>query len=480
MVLFGSIKRRLIALHLIAILAASVVLPLVLYWRVNATARALHERALHEQAELILGYLHHAPDGTWSLDLPNNIRQLYSPDYDRYAFAILTHSSQVLFSSLANNAPVFHSDPRLDRPSYFERAVGTARYFGATIPVTVNSIPLSVQISQDQAHRDVLIDDIVEEFLPHVGWVTIPILLVLLGIDLIIFRRTLRPLEDASALAQRIGPSSTGLRLPEQAMPGDVLPLVRAVNQALDRLERGFMTQREFVADASHELRTPLAILRAQVEALDDKVAARILGSDIDGMTQVVNQMIDFAESDALTINSTKSTDLRSVCAEVAAFMAPIAVASAKEIEVTGATDAVRVFGNGSALFQAIRNLVENAITHAPPGSVVEICVGADGSVAVADSGPGIPPEQRDLIFQRFWRGDRRRAGSAGLGLSIVARIVGAHGGEIEVRDRAGGGSVFVMRLRAISPARTDLTGHPYTPRSSAHSETTTPWAVSG
>lgn len=454
MPLFGSIKGRLIALHLIAVLAVAVALPLVLYWRVDATARELHERALREQAELIVGYLHHAPDGTWSLDMPNSIQELYSPGYARYAFAILTHSSQVLFSSLANNQPVFHTEPRLDHPTYFERAAGTARYFGATIPVTVDSIPLWIQISQDQAHRDVLIDDIVAEFLPHVGWVTIPILLVLLGIDVVIFRRTLRPLEEASDLAQRIGPGSTDLRLPEARMPGDVLPLVRAVNQALDRLEQGFNTQREFVADASHELRTPLTILRAQVEALADKDAARELSIDIDSMTRVVNQLIDFAESDTLMIKPTEAADLRLVCTEVASFMAPIAVASAKNIAVTGVNDPVWVYGNGSALFQAVRNLVENAITHTLPGSAVEIRVGADASAAVSDTGPGIRPEQRDLIFQRFWRGDRRRAGSAGLGLSIVARIVRAHGGLIELHDREGGGSVFIIKLRRVALQR--------------------------
>jgi signal transduction histidine kinase len=448
MPLFGSIKRRLIALHLIAVLAIAAVLPLVLYWRVDATARDLHERALREQAGLIAGYLHHAPDGTWTLDLPDNLRQLYSPGYARYAFAILTHASQVLFSSLASNQPVFHTEPRLDHPTYFERSAAKARYFGATIPVTVDAVPLWIQISQDQAHRDVLIDDIVAEFLPHVGWVTIPILLMLLGIDLLIFRRTLRPLEEASALARRIGPSSTDLRLPEARMPGDVLPLVRAVNQALDRLERGFIMQREFVADASHELRTPLAILRAGVETLDDRDAARELSGDIDGMTRVVNQLIDFAESDTLTIKPSEVADLRAVCAEVAAFMAPIAVAAAKNIAVTGAADPVWVYGNASALFQAVRNLVENAITHTAPGSAVEIGVGADGAAAVSDAGPGIPAEHRELIFQRFWRGDRRRAGSAGLGLSIVARILDAHGGRIAVDDRPGGGTVFRIRLR--------------------------------
>ncbi|MCL2428828.1 MAG: sensor histidine kinase [Alphaproteobacteria bacterium] len=452
MPLFGSIKRRLIALHLIAILAVAVVLPLALYWRVDATARALHERALRDQAEQIAQYLHQAPDGTWALTLPDAVRLLYSPGYARYGFSILTQTGEVLFTSLEEREPLFRADPRRDRPSYFERQVGKSRYFGASVPITVQQTPLWVQISQDQAHRDVLIDDIVEEFLPHVGWVIIPILLVLLGIDLAIFGRTLRPLEEASRFARQIGPTRTGLRLPEAKMPGDVLPLVRAVNEALDRLERAFITQREFVADASHELRTPLAILRAQVEALGEQDTTRELIGDIDNMTRIVNQLLDFAESDTLTIKSGDVADLRSVSAEVAVFMAPVAVASGKNIAVAGPANPVWVHGNAAALFQAIRNLTENAIAHTAPGTVVEISVGSEGSVTISDDGPGIPVEQRDLIFQRFWRGDRRRTGSAGLGLSIVARIVAAHAGQIEVRGGPHGGAVFAIKLRKADP----------------------------
>jgi signal transduction histidine kinase len=311
---------------------------------------------------------------------------------------------------------------------------------------------LWIQISQDQAHRDVLIDDIVAEFLPHVAWVIIPILLVLLGIDLLIFGQALQPLEEASARAERIGPTRTDIRLPESRMPRDVLPLVHAVNQALDRLERGYIVQREFVADAAHELRTPLAILRAQVETIASQEATRTLLDDIDNMTRIVNQLIDVAESDTLMIKPDEVADLRAVAAEVAAFMAPVALSHGKGIALSGENGAVWVQGNGGALFQAIRNLVDNAITHTAPGTTVEIVVEDAGRVAVRDEGEGIPEAQRGLIFERFWRGDRRRAGSAGLGLSIVDRIVKAHGGDINVTDGPERGAVFTITLRRASP----------------------------
>jgi len=444
---FSSIKGRLIALHVIALIAAAVVLPLTLYWRVDATARELHERALRQQAEQIASYLRRGADGQWILDLPDSLRHLYSINYDRYGYAVLTGSGAVLFSSRAPGEPLFPAQPRGDSPTYGERDIGKSRFFDASVPVSIGSQTLWVQISQDQAHRDVLIDDIVANFLPHIAWVILPILLALLGIDLLIFRKALHPLEEASALARQIGPARTDLRLPEARMPRDVLPLVRAVNAALDRLEHGFSVQREFVADAAHELRTPLAILQAQVEALTERSAADELLADIAGMARIVNQLIETAEFDRLTIGPGEQADISAVCTDVAAFMAPMALARDRGIAVAANTP-VWVHGNAGALFSAVRNLVENAIAHTPPGTTVEIAAAVDGTIVVSDHGPGVPPEQRDLIFQRFWRGDRRRAASAGLGLAIVARILQAHGGSIEVRDGPEQGAMFIVQLR--------------------------------
>jgi signal transduction histidine kinase len=321
------------------------------------------------------------------------------------------------------------------------------------VPTRIESTTVWIQISQDQAHRDVLIDDIVAEFLPHVAWVIMPILLVLLGIDFLIFRGVLRPLEAASMLARQIGPTRTDLRLPEGRMPREVAPLVRAVNEALDRLERGFLIQREFLADAAHELRTPLAILRAEVEALGEREATRELLADVDSMARIVSQLIDIAESDALVIKVGDRADLRSICTEVVEFMAPVAVAQGKSIAVVGTTEPVWVAGSGSALYRAVRNLVENAITHTAPGTTVEVAVGTNGSVVVSDEGSGVALDQRELIFQRFWRGERQHSGSTGLGLAIVSRIVKAHGGRIDVRDRPVRGAAFSISLRQADMA---------------------------
>jgi signal transduction histidine kinase len=122
---------------------------------------------------------------------------------------------------------------------------------------------------------------------------------------------------------------------------------------------------------------------------------------------------------------------------------------------VTGTPGPVIVYGNGDTIARALRNLVENALAHTPAGSAVELAVAADGAISVLDRGPGVPKAERDHIFRRFWRGDRRRSGSgsAGLGLAIVARIAEMHGARLSVDDRPGGGAVFAMRFAAAAPA---------------------------
>jgi signal transduction histidine kinase len=120
-------------------------------------------------------------------------------------------------------------------------------------------------------------------------------------------------------------------------------------------------------------------------------------------------------------------------------------------VALTGAENPVWVRGNAELLRRAIRNLVENALNHSAPGKTVEVRVSDDGAVSVIDEGPGIMPAERALIFQRFWRRDRRRAGSAGLGLSIVQRIVDAHFGTVKVDNNSGGGAIFTIQLAALA-----------------------------
>jgi signal transduction histidine kinase len=444
----GSIVSRIVYLHIAAILIASIFMPLALYEALRAAAEDLHHRALGEQADEIAHYLRAEPDGSLSLELPPSVRELYAENYGRYEFSVLDEAGRVVASSSADpNSKVDGVNGFRAQPRFFEYQRNDKRLYGADIPEMVAGRHIHVQVSEDLQHRDVLIDDIVTNFLVDVGWVPIPILVVLLIIDIGIFWRALRPVVQASALAAKIGPSRTDVRLPTAGMPREIVPLVQAVNAALDRLEQGFRAQRDFTADAAHEMRTPLTILRTHVDTLADDAVTRALRSDISGMSRIINQLLEIAELETLVVTPEQRTDLRSVCIEVAAFLAPLALAQGKQVAVTGAECEIWVKGDGVTLFQALRNLAENAISHTAPGTTVELRLVPPGSVEVRDRGPGVPLAARQHIFRRFWRGDRRRPGGGGLGLAIVARILDAHGGAITVEDRVGGGAVFTLRL---------------------------------
>jgi signal transduction histidine kinase len=448
MSLFKSITRRIIFLHVIAISITSAFMPIALYWLLRDAAQDLQHRSLRENAGLITRYLSVAPDGALQLQLPADLNALFSEAYGRYAYSIVDASGKVLFSSLQASRPVFNKLTPRAYPEYLERKRGDVILSGANIPTRIGDQTVWVQVGQDLEHRDVLIDDIVREFFSRVGWITIPILLSLLIIDVSIFRRSLRPLLQASQMAEQIGPDRAGVRLPLDSIPNEIKPLVHTINQALDRLERGILVQRDFTADAAHELRTPLSILQARVDTLSDKQSAKELTRDIGRMKRIVTQLLDIAELEAFAVGPREAADLKAVCIDVAEYVAPLAVAEGKQVHLDAPENPVPIRGNAEVLFRAVRNIAENAIRYTPRGTAMTIAVRQDATVSVIDQGAGITPSERAQIFQRFWRKDRSGSKGSGLGLSIVKRIMDAHDGEIEVRN-LGPGCAFILKFKA-------------------------------
>jgi signal transduction histidine kinase len=448
MIRFHSIISRIVALHVVALAATSILMPLALYWLLNQAANNLHRDSLRSEAFTIGSFLRPQPDGTLTIDVPKEMRPLYSADYGLYAFAILDTDGRVLFSSRPDGQALFTPDEKSVNDWFVRRRSSGSELFGVTVARTVGEKMYFIQVGQDLSHRDVIIDDVVTSFLPHVAWITFPILLVLLLIDILIFRRALDPVREASKTAAAISPQRTDVRLPEQTMPTEIRPLVHAVNQALERLEGGFRAQRDFTADMAHELRTPLAIVRARVDSLEPGPVRDALRVDLVNMTRTVNQVLDIAELEAFIVATDAKADLHAICADAVAFMAPLAVEMSKTIALTGEPGPVWVRGQAEALFRAVRNLIENAIRHTPSGVSIEVDVEKDGTVRVMDDGPGVPDADRDSIFRRFWRRDRAKADSRGLGLAIVARVAEAHEGSIVVANRPGGGAVFTLKLK--------------------------------
>jgi signal transduction histidine kinase len=440
----SSLQSRIILFHLLAIVLATIAVPLANYLVINRSANLFEARILRSHAEQIAGYLKKDGQGQWRLALPPDLSALYGQGLEGLSYAVRGQDRRLMVISGKD------SDAALvaPRPSLSQMSRDGAQVYA----VSVDHDGLSVTVAQNAQYPDVIFDDIMADYLSRIGWFTVAILAILLAVDIVIIRRALHPVVRASRIASAIDPKRTDLRLPLAGLPRELLPLIVAVNEALDRLEKGMRLQQEFTADAAHELRTPLAILRARLETITDGRLKRELHDDIDSMSRIINQLLEVAELDAVVITQSEQTDLTSVGSEVVQAMAPLAVRQNRSVALTAAPEPVWVRGNAEMIRRAIRNLVENALRHTPPGTTVEVNVGRDGSLFVSDEGPGVPAAERELIFQRFWRRDRRRSGGAGLGLAIVRRIVDAHSGSIAVTNGAAGGAVFRIQLNLARP----------------------------
>jgi len=444
-----SILSRIVALHLVAVIVAAVLLRFVLHWSLASDIATLQLNTMAAQIEIFARHLEPASRGGWSLHLPDGVRDQYSDAYDRYSYAIIDDAGKVIFSSHASKQPLFAIDPDATGivPYRARTPRGARTIAGASARKDIDGHPVWIQVAEKLSHRDVIVDDVLANFLRQVVWIIVPVLLLLLVADTIIFRLAMRPLHRASDRAKHISPTRLDVRLPTDDMPPEILPLVKAVNQALDRLELGFRSQREFAADAAHELRTPLAILRTRIETLPHSEASRALGRDVENMSRVVSQLLDATELETAVVDPESVADLHEVGVEIAEFIAPLALKRGKSIELIGVDEPVLIVGNAEMIRRATRNLVENALHHTPEGTTIEIVVGQDGSISVIDNGDGVPPENRESIFKRFWRQSTRASGGAGLGLSIVKKIVEAHHGSITVEDAPGRGARFIMRF---------------------------------
>jgi signal transduction histidine kinase len=266
--------------------------------------------------------------------------------------------------------------------------------------------------------------------------------------------RALRPVEAIRSEAASITGTTIHRRVPVPESGDEVSRLAVTMNEMLDRLEDAATRQRRFVSDASHELRSPVASIRTQLEVAlrrPDRedwavIAQRVLAED-ERLEQAVADLVELArldEADAIT--DFVEVDVDEIVFEECARERAVPVDTTR---VSGG----RVLGRRDALARVVRNLIDNAARHAESNVVVSLS-DADGTVelVVADDGPGIPPEDRERVFERFTRldeGRARDAGGMGLGLAVVKSTVERHRGTVEIDDNPPHGARFVIRLPA-------------------------------
>ena len=281
--------------------------------------------------------------------------------------------------------------------------------------------------------------------------------------------RAMRPVSLLTASAREIADTGDPSRhMPEPKIDDEVGELARTLEQMLRSLdaaraerEAAMKKQREFVADASHELRTPLTSILANLELLqasladpgqdDDRAMIDSALRSSQRMSRLVADLLLLARADAGKAGAHRRCDLAEVAGNAALEAAPLM--GDRELRVEN-DHPLWLEGNPDELHRMILNLLDNAARHTPPGSIVELRLRADGGDAVVevfDDGPGIAPELRDQIFDRFVRGDgpadTATGPGSGLGLAIVSAVAASHGGTAEADEAAGGGALFRVRI---------------------------------
>lgn len=244
----------------------------------------------------------------------------------------------------------------------------------------------------------------------------------------ITLKYSLRPLRNASAEAATISPRSLDGRLHTAGVPGEIAPLIDSFNQALARLEKGYRTQQDFLAQAAHELKTPLTLIRAEVELMEGNSEAREpLLCQVEHLARQVQQLLLLAEACEPLSYHFADVDAGATARDCVRFLQRIADEAQVNLTLHVPDDAVCWRADRGAFFTLLKNLMENAIQHAPPASDVRTEIAAD-RITVRDCGPGVAQEELGLLFTRFWRGAHRRDSGAGLGLAICQEIAVAHG----------------------------------------------------
>lgn len=301
--------------------------------------------------------------------------------------------------------------------------------------------------------------------------VAIPLFLALSGLGgYLLARRALAPVAAMGRQARAIGAANLHARLPVGNARDEIGELAGVVNDLLARLEGAFAQQRRFVADASHELRTPVAIVRAETEiALARAARPEREYRDALGVVQQVGERLSRVVDDLFLLARADAGHqplhreplyLDELTADTARWMRALAAQRSVRVELDLLSDAAFA-GDAELIGRMLRNLLDNAVKYAPPGSAVRVVLERDADayrLIVADEGPGIPAEAQPHVFERFFRAEKARSraertttSGAGLGLAIARWIAEAHGGRLELVRSSEAGSLFAAILPAAN-----------------------------
>lgn len=356
----------------------------------------------------------------------------------------------------ADHATIGFSEDDLRPEAYLEKAAtraGTVQIIAGTRSSReTDGLELSISATVDVARNSDGSRNW-EKALPALAVIILilllPIILVMGTTTLVttpaVVRRSFAGLVETVRQAARIDIGTRAMQLPVKNVPQEIAPMVHAFNQALARLAQGYDRHNRFLTDAAHELRTPIAILRTRAELLKQEPQSARLLHDIERLSHLAQQLLDHQLLDRPT-DQRQVVDLAELVSRVAADFAPLAIEAGYDLAFEPAPNKPHVEVNVLQVERALANLVRNAIEHGGGRGTITIAIDEAGGIEVRDEGPGIPAEERENVFEPFYRLQPQSHG-AGLGLNLARQIALLHDGTIRILTGTWRGARIRMEL---------------------------------
>jgi signal transduction histidine kinase len=399
--------------------------------------------------------------GTIAVDQPDTALKMISIDpYDKVYFKVSDHAHGIIAGRRELPPPPVQ-DALPDMPYYHDGMIDGKHVRIASMFRQVrngkDSALVLIQVAETLVKRKLLASEILAGVvLPQLLLISLALVIVWYGI-----RRGLSPLQRIQEeVKSRSHLDLSPLR--EENAPREIGALINALNSLLGRLQRAISVQSRFIADAAHQLRTPLAGIKTQTDfalrQTDPELvrhSLRQLQISSGRVIRLVNQLLSLARAEPGGEIPRKHVDLVTLAGNVTRDWVPQALKKGVDLGFEAETAAAPLMGSDLLLREMLNNLIDNAIRYTPAGGEITVRVRNSGGqlvLTVEDNGPGIPHEERELVFERFHRAAASHEEGCGLGLPIVREIAHAHHGEIRLLDSAAG-SLFEVRIPAMSGA---------------------------
>lgn len=434
-----SLRLQLIALISVPIILAGAVVGALALYATYHEVDEIYDVQLVHAAKLLLDLATDDPDGSAQRrpvrEEPPGLSHYYE---EKISYRIWRDERLIAESLSAANLVGVAAPPGFSRVT----VDGTDWHFFVYVD---DATDITVEVAENAEVRTELILKLLGSLvIPAVIFVPIILLLVWVGVT-----RALQPMLAMAREVNRRESASLAPLEPER-LPREVMPFIAALNRLFARVDDALRREREFTDNAAHELRTPLAAMKTQIQVLQRRThegpalrdgLADLLGA-ANRANRTVEQLLAFARLQNLQ-EVAAPVDLSDLVMEVLREASPLAVARGQELEADVAPR-MTLAGAATALRLLVRNLVENAIKYTPGDGTITVILEPDASgrirLSVSDTGPGIPAEHLDRIFDRFFRIERSGEMGSGLGLAMVRWVADLHRADIEVANRDGKG----------------------------------------